>query len=127
MNYSKATNYALHTMLELAKVPDKAKKGVQELAKYQDISPTYLSKILTKLTKSGLVESSPGALGGYSLAKKPDQINFLAIIQAIEGQIPLFKGCEDKANSCKIDAIMREYEEQMEAYLSTKTLKDAIH
>lgn len=127
MNYSKATNYALHTMLELSKVEDKSLKGVQELATLQEISPTYLSKILTKLTKAGLIESSPGAQGGYCLAKKKETISFLEIIQAIEGQIPLFKGCDDKANSCKIDKIMWEYEQQMKEYLAEKTLADAIH
>ncbi|GAE93516.1 Rrf2 family transcriptional regulator [Gracilibacillus boraciitolerans JCM 21714] len=38
--------------------------GVQELAELQHLSPTYLSKILTKLAKAGLIESTPGAKGG---------------------------------------------------------------
>ena len=63
MNYSKGTNYALHTMLYLATQKDNPVVGVQELAKHQLVSPTYLSKILTKLTKYGLVESYSGAQG----------------------------------------------------------------
>lgn len=64
MKYSKATNYALHTMLFLvAHTPDKP-IGVQQLAERQNVSPTYLSKILTKLVKAGLIESTSGANGG---------------------------------------------------------------
>lgn len=65
MRYSNATNYALHTMVHLILQPgDSSVGGVQELAELQHLSPTYLSKILTKLAKAGLIESTPGAKGG---------------------------------------------------------------
>ena len=44
MKYSKATNYALHTMLFLAMDTPNKLVGVQELAEKQKVSPTYLSK-----------------------------------------------------------------------------------
>ena len=135
MNYSKATNYALHTMLILARNQrDGRNIGVVELATDQQISPTYLSKILTKLTKAGLVESTVGAQGGYCLAKPAGKISFLDIIQTIEGNMPLFKGCEVGAeddehhhgHACKIDGIMQEYEQNMLSFLGSKSLQDAI-
>ena len=129
MNYSKATNYALHTMLELAKNQNNNQKiGVVELADRQEISPTYLSKILTKLTKAGLIESTVGAQGGYCLAKQAQEISFLEIIQTIEGSVPLFKGCDSgkSPNSCKIDKIMQEYEENTYNFLANKSLQDAL-
>ncbi|WP_412768159.1 Rrf2 family transcriptional regulator, partial [Escherichia coli] len=43
MKFSKATNYALHTMLFLAVVPPNKLIGVQQLAERQEVSPTYLS------------------------------------------------------------------------------------
>ena len=61
MKYSKATNYALHTMVFLTLAPKGKAIGVEPLAKIQDLSPTYLSKILTKLVKARLIESTPGA------------------------------------------------------------------
>lgn len=126
MNFSKATTYALHTMLILARIDREQKNhkiGVADLAKQQNISPTYLSKILTKLTKAGLIDSSPGAQGGYSLRKVSTTITFLDIIQAIEGRIPLFSGCED---NCEIEKIMKDYESHMYNYLKDKTLADAL-
>ncbi len=69
MKYSKATNYALHTMLFLAMDTPNKIVGVQELAEKQKVSPTYLSKILTKLVKEGMINSSSGVNGGYSLSQ----------------------------------------------------------
>lgn len=129
MFYSKATNYALHTMLELAKsqMHNNSKKiGVIELAQTQEISPTYLSKILTKLTKAGLIESTVGAQGGYCLARQATDISFLEIIQTIEGSTPLFKGCESTVQSCKIDQIMKDYEANTYAFLAQRSLQDAL-
>jgi len=127
MNYSKATNYALHTMQILAKQDHLKRIGVTELAQKQDLSPTYLSKILTKLAKAGLIDSSIGVGGGYILAKKPEVISFLEIIQAIEGRTPLFRGCEAGYNhECKIDEIMDNYEQHMIDYLSQKNLRDVM-
>ncbi len=58
MKYSRATNYALHTMVYLTLTEKRESVGVEQLAKIQNLSPTYLSKILTKLVKAGLIEST---------------------------------------------------------------------
>ena len=67
LKYLKATNYALHAILHLALSNSTKPIGVKILAKQQKLSPTYLSKILTKLVKEGMVTSASGANGGYSL------------------------------------------------------------
>ena len=54
MKYSKATNYALHSMVHLAMASNNEAVRVEDLAKHKRLSPTYLSKILTKLSKAGL-------------------------------------------------------------------------
>src|SRR5690625_6495650 len=77
-------------MVYLTLTPKGKSVGVEQLAKMQNLSPTYLSKILTKLVKAGLLESTPGVNGGYSIAGKPQNISFLDVIHAIEGKPPLF-------------------------------------
>ena len=66
MKYSQATNYALHTMLYFVALPLGTTIGVQQLAELQGLSPTYLSKILTRLVKAGMIESTPG-INGFSI------------------------------------------------------------
>jgi Rrf2 family protein len=124
VKYSKATNYALHTMLFLVvSAPDKP-VGVQILAAKQDVSPTYLSKILTKLVKAGLIESASGANGGYRLKRKKEEISFLDIIHAIEGTASLFDCSLNHPSECLIQREMVEAEQQMENYLRNKKLSE---
>ena len=78
-------------MVHLAMDGEKEAVRVEDLADRQKLSPTYLSKILTKLVKAGLILSTPGVNGGYRLLKSPEQITFLEIIQAVEGQEALLK------------------------------------
>ncbi|MDN3426343.1 Rrf2 family transcriptional regulator [Microbacterium sp. APC 3898] len=126
MKYSNATNYALHTMVHLIRLPQNSTIGVQELAEFQKLSPTYLSKILTKLTKAGLIESTPGAKGGYKISKSPNEISFLDVIIAIEGDSKLFNCSLHHNEGCLIEEVMRQSEENMKSELESQLLIDIV-
>ncbi|MFB1083053.1 Rrf2 family transcriptional regulator [Jeotgalibacillus sp. JSM ZJ347] len=123
MKYSNATNYALHTMVYLTTQQGEKLVGVQELADMQKLSPTYLSKILTKLAKAGLIESTPGAKGGYKISRTKQEISFLDVIHGIEGETSLFD-CTIHHEGCLIENVMREAEENMKSELQSKLLVD---
>ena len=123
MKYSQATNYALHTMLYFVALPLGKTIGVQQLATLQTLSPTYLSKILTKLVKAGLIESTPGIHGGYKLTKKREDLSFLDVIQAIEGTASLFHcGAGLQHDACVVQHVMMDAEQQLEGYLKERKL-----
>jgi len=126
LKYSKATNYALHTMLHLAYENSAKPLGVQKLAEQQKVSPTYLSKILTKLVKEGMVTSASGANGGYSLAKGWESISFLDIIYAIEGKSSIFDCDFNHGPECPIQKVMLRSEDKMEEELRKQTIADLI-
>lgn len=124
MKYSKATDYALHTMLFLAAASPRTTVGVQQLAERQSVSPTYLSKILTKLVKAGMIESTTGVNGGYRLKRDWENISFLDIIHAIEGSASLFDCSLDHGPECLIQKVVTAAEDKMEAYLREQKLAD---
>ena len=126
MRFTKATNYALHTMLALLDASPVKPIGVQQLAELQGVSPTYLSKILTRLVKAGMIESVSGVNGGYRLSRKKDDITFLDIIHAIEGTASLFECDFVHGDECTIQAVMKEAEEKMESYLKNTKLTDLV-
>lgn len=126
MKYSHATNYALHTMLHLVALPAGTTIGVQQLAEHQKLSPTYLSKILTRLVKAGLIESTPGMNGGYRLGRNREDISFLEVIEAIEGTASLFQCEVDHNENCLIQGVMRDAERHMEDYLRERKLVDIV-
>jgi Rrf2 family protein len=119
-------------------IPPGKSVGIKDLALFQGVSETYLSKVYTKLKKSGIVKSIPGVNGGYELARSPEEITFWDIVEAVEGNSPLFQCAEirqkklilDKNNlpdlftkrPCLIKVVMLEAEDQMRQYLNNKTL-----
>lgn len=127
MKFSKATNYALHTMLMVVAASPTKPVGVQQLAEAQGVSPSYLSKILTKLVKAGMIESASGANGGYRLTRKKDEITFLDIIHAIEGTASLFDCDFDHGAECLIQKVMVEAEDLMEQHLKKTRIIDLAH
>lgn len=126
MKYSKATNYALHTMLYLCSVSSDKPAGVQQLAQKQGVSPSYLSKILTKLVKAELIESSSGANGGYRLKGRKEDISFLDIIHAVEGSASLFECCGSEDSRCVIQQVMLAAEEAMERHLENTKMIELV-
>lgn len=127
MKYSQATNYALHTMMYLVALPAGKTIGVQQLAELQELSPTYLSKILTRLVKAGMIESTPGVNGGYKLTRNKADISFLDVIHAIEGTASLFHcGVGMQHDTCLIQEVMMDAERQMEDYLKERKLVELV-
>ena len=138
LQYSIGVEYALHCLLYMVDMPAGKSVGIKDLAAYQGVSETYLSKVYTKLRKSGIVKSIPGVNGGYELARSVENITFWDIIEAVEGSSPLFQCVEirqrevllDKENlpesytkcPCLIKVVMLEAEDQMRQYLKNKTI-----
>lgn len=91
MKLNKTTEYALRTLIYMAKKPTElytAGMLVEELK----VSDKYLRRIMTDLSKSGFIKSTQGRIGGYSFAKDPSEIYLLDIIDTVEGA--------DKLNGC---------------------------
>ncbi|WP_077306546.1 Rrf2 family transcriptional regulator [Terribacillus halophilus] len=130
MKYSKATNYALHSIAFLGLLPPGKSVGVKPLAELQKVSPTYLSKVLTTLVKAGLISSATGVKGGYKLMKHVRDISFWDVIQAVEGQNPLFQcGLESHAHendNCFIQRVMNDAERKMEEHLQSQTIEQVL-
>lgn len=126
MKFSKATDYALHTMLFLTAATPQKPVGVQQLAKRQNVSPTYLSKILTKLVKAGMIESITGVNGGYRLRRGWENISFLDIIHAIEGSASLFDCSFEHGPDCPIQKVVLSAEEKMEEQLRNQKMSDLV-
>ncbi len=78
--------YAFRAMTCLLKrYPDGATRS-QDLSEQANIPPFYLSKVMRRLVLAGLVTSQRGHGGGFRLAKPPEQIRFLDILEAVDYQ-----------------------------------------
>ncbi|WP_162139835.1 RrF2 family transcriptional regulator [Limisalsivibrio acetivorans] len=80
---SKKTEYALHTVLYLA-YKERDAVQLEELAQRQNISKTYLAKVMQDLSREGIVSATPGVKGGYTLGRDASDITFADIFRIFE-------------------------------------------
>jgi Rrf2 family protein len=85
MKIGRSTGYALLAMTYIAQNKDRKTVLSQDISRDYDIPLEYLLKILQLLVKASLLHSKRGPSGGFSLAKSPDKITVLQIIEAVEG------------------------------------------
>lgn len=95
-----SVEYGIHCLLWLVGSDDAAMSS-RELAELQGISPSFVAKIFPKLEKAGIVAASEGVRGGYRLARPAGEISFLDVVDAIEGEKPLFD-CQEVRGRCSV-------------------------
>lgn len=94
--------WALHCCSILAGLPIDQFLATKDLAEFHGVPKEYLSKAMQGLSQAGLVETTLGPRGGYRLARRPDAITFLDIVEAVEGRRTTFQ-CQEirKNNPCR--------------------------
>jgi Rrf2 family transcriptional regulator, nitric oxide-sensitive transcriptional repressor len=78
----KTAEYALRAVVWLAREPDET-DSADDLAERTKVPRRYLHKVLQDLVRAKLVRSQPGPGGGYALAKQPDKITILDVVNAV--------------------------------------------
>ncbi len=81
---------ALHCALVLAGLPEGKVLPGKSLAELHGLSESYLLKHLRALTEAGVIEALPGPRGGYRLARPPQAVTLLDIVEAVDGPEPAF-------------------------------------
>ena len=80
---SQTVEYALRAATYLATV-SKQSRTVEQIAEVTHVPVAYLSKVLQQLVREKIVVSRRGAGGGFMLAKAPEKLRILEIVQAVE-------------------------------------------
>ena len=96
MFLTKECDYAIRVVRSLI---DFEKKTVRAICEYEHIPFSFAYKILKKLEHAGIVLSHRGALGGYQLAKKPEEITLYKIVSVIEENLFLNE-CLQEGHTC---------------------------
>jgi Rrf2 family iron-sulfur cluster assembly transcriptional regulator len=131
MTLSKTTEYALRILTLMASDPEKMYSSLY-LHDKLNIPKKYLQRLLTDLSKNGLIKSIQGRNGGFVFAKKIEKIFISDIIDAIEGfsKTPsCFFGFEKCAldNPCAMHDVWITSQNDLIKILSTTKLSDLIN
>ncbi|MGC2238783.1 MAG: Rrf2 family transcriptional regulator [Pyrinomonadaceae bacterium] len=125
---------AVHLLIALGFNCERRQATSNELALSINTSPSFVRRILAKLSKAGLVSTSMGKSGSCLLAKKPEEISLLEIYKAVDApktfaihDYPVQKMCRV---SCNIEATMKKVlakaQESFEGSLQETTLAEVI-
>ena len=123
---SEAAALGLHAAVILAASPD-APVRARELAERLGASEAHLAKVMQRLGKAGLVNSTRGPKGGFMLDRPADQVSLLDVYEAIEGPIEpsacLFGRPVCGRKACIFGDFLTEFEARFRDYLANATLE----
>ncbi len=127
MQITHQADYAIRTMVYLASQVPNLKIATSQIAKEYQIPPSFLTKIVSQLSIAGLIHTSRGARGGVSLARSPEAISLLDVIEAIDGPVMMNECTSDPCTcpfkaTCKIHRFWCETRDVITDRLHTETL-----
>jgi Rrf2 family protein len=131
MKFRRESKYGLTGLLYLARQPAERVVGLKEIAARERLPQGFLAKIFPKFVQHGLVRAYRGSTRGYRLAKAPEEIRLLEILEAVEGPHVtnqcFFWGTEcDVTNPCPVHCQWREIRPWIGQILERTTLKDLV-
>ena len=102
LRLSKKADYALMAMKHLAQYQrcGAASACAREIAEQYDIPIELMAKVLQRLVRAGLLSSTQGTRGGYTLSRPSAAISVADVIQAIDGPFTV-TACSSEKNDCE--------------------------
>jgi Rrf2 family iron-sulfur cluster assembly transcriptional regulator len=107
MKLSAAAEFAVRGALVLAEHRGQGPLTLESICSQRDLSRQYLVKIFSALAKAGIVTPIRGKGGGYRLAREPDSITLLNVIEAVEGPITLNLCQHDPPRCDRLECVLR--------------------
>ena len=131
---SKKVEYGLIALRHLALLPDGESATAREIAECCSLPQELCAKSLSLLSRGGLVASTQGIRGGYSLARAPEQISVHDVMLAIEEKERSLAECLGNEgecgcalnDTCAIREPLRQMQEDISRILSATTLAGLI-
>jgi Rrf2 family protein len=131
---SKKARYALHGLGYIARHSDGGPVPFNMILAYLKayskrltLSPGYIAKVFQEVSRAGLTEAVSGPRGGYRLAREPQNIRLIEIIEAIDG--PQLSACCllsmgecDQQGDCGVGAVVRKAEQVFYDFFRTETV-----
>lgn len=129
LRLTKKADYGLIAVTHLAVRGAKGTVSAKEIADAYGIPLPLLSKILQKLAKGGLLDSTHGTNGGYKLARDASRISALEVIRTIDGPVFLtscrtHQGDCSQSQQCTVREPLRKVHEGIVRILASIKISD---
>ena len=122
---------AVHVLAGIAKVGTATSK---QLAGSVNTSPIFLKRILAKLSKAGLIETTQGRAGGCVLSRSAEKISLFDAYLAVETPQAFAVHSYAKTKSCEISSniqdamtkVLDDVQSAVEKKLRSKSIADIL-
>ena len=133
MFLSKSFGYALRGILYIAVMQDEHRKvQIEEIATKLAVPKHFLGKIMQQIVKAGLLKSTKGPYGGFSLAAETMKTPVIRLVEITDGMeqfsmcVLNFKFCNG-LNPCPLHHEMEEVKKNYLNVFSKNTFEDLLN
>ncbi len=107
MRLSNMADYAVVVMSAASRHCGSARVSATDLAAETGLALPTTQKLVSILTKAGLLRSARGTGGGITLARPAAAINLAEVIEAVEGPIAMTACCDSGKHDCAMEGNCR--------------------
>jgi Rrf2 family protein len=131
MKLTRASSYALHAVTFMAVQKHDHPIASHHIAQARDIPERFLLKVLKPLVSARVLHSVKGPNGGYRLARSPNAITLLEVLEAVDGPIrgqSPFGGSKGNGSNLdhKLDGICKQMADQNRRLLGKVRVADLL-
>jgi len=134
MRLTSKGRYAVMAMADLAlHGGDERAVPLQEVARRQEISLSYLEQLFARMRRAGLVSGVRGPGGGYRLARASASITIADIIASVNEPIKATrceegsaKSCIGRSGRCIAHGLWQEMGDRIHLFLTSVSLADVL-
>ena len=131
MKISTKGRYGLRILMDLALHESEKPRLIRDIAKSQQISEKYISRLVIALRKAGMIRSVRGVNGGFHIAMKPEDITLLNVIEVMEGPLSIVDcvsapKCCTHSKDCAPREVWCNLNENIRTLMSGTTLADIL-
>ena len=129
MHVSSKSRYALTALVELDLRTGGEPRPVRvaDLASERELPEQFLEQLFATLRRAGLLRSHRGAGGGFTFARRPDQVSVLDVVTALDGPLGVAACTEgecDLEDFCGAAAVWRQASVAFEGVLAATSVAD---
>jgi Rrf2 family protein len=135
MKLSSQEEYGLRCLLQIARAGEGASLTIAEVSERDGISAPNVAKIMRLLRRAGLVRSTRGKAGGYTLARSAAAVRVLDVLGALGGRLFDAGFCDRHSGlevaclntpDCSIRPVLRHIQEAVDQALGELTLQSLV-
>ena len=121
---------AVSAMTDLAMRQNTGPVALSTISARQGTSLSYLEQLFSALKRAGLVDSTRGPVGGYALARKPEQLPVADIVVAVANHKPGEEAAPASNGSSQMvtmtGSLFTAFNARVLEYLQSVTLRDLV-